>query len=79
MVLSLLEKYYESDWDLLLSCLKSVAFFGFFRAAPMADGGSQARSQIGAVAAGLHHSHSNARSLTHWARPGIKPPSSHGY
>ena len=33
-----------------------------FRAAPMAYGGSQARGQIGAVAAGLHHSDSNAGS-----------------
>ena len=31
-------------------------------AAPTAYGGSQARGQIGAVAASLHHSHSNARS-----------------
>ena len=38
--------------------------------------GSQARSWIRAVAAGLHHSHSNTESLTHWARPGIKPASS---
>ena len=37
-------------------------FFGLFRAAPMAYGGSQAWSQIRAVAASLHHSHSNARS-----------------
>ena len=57
----------------------------------MANGSSQARGQIGAVIAGLHHSHSsarskphlrptpqlgNTRSLTHWARPGIKPASS---
>ena len=34
----------------------------FFRAEPMADGASQARGQIGAVAMGLHHSHSNAES-----------------
>ena len=34
----------------------------FFRAAPMAYGGSQARGRIGVVAAGLHHSHSNAVS-----------------
>ena len=33
-----------------------------FRAALMAYGGSQARGQIGAVAAGLHHRHSNAGS-----------------
>ena len=40
-------------------------FFGLSRAAPMAYGGSQARGQIIAVAAGLHHSHSNARSKPH--------------
>ena len=40
-------------------------FFAFFRAAPAASGGSQARSQIKATAAGLHHGHSNAGSLTH--------------
>ena len=33
-----------------------------FRAAPVAYGVSQARGQIGAVAAGLYHSHSNVRS-----------------
>ena len=37
-------------------------FFVFSRAAPVAYGGSQARGLIGAVAAELHHSHSNARS-----------------
>ena len=35
--------------------LNSDSFFSF-RATPMAYGGSQARGQIGAVAAGLHHS-----------------------
>ena len=34
----------------------------------MAYGGSQARDGIGAVATGLHHSHSNARS-----KPGLRP------
>ena len=36
------------------------------------------RGQIGAVATSLRHSHSNSNtgSLTHWARPGIKPTSS---
>ena len=34
----------------------------FFRAAPVAHGGSQARGPNEAVAAGLHHSHSNAGS-----------------
>ena len=37
-------------------------FFVFSRAAPMACGGSQARGPIRAVAAGLHHSHSNMGS-----------------
>ena len=36
-----------------------------FRAASAACGGSQARGPIRAVAAGLHHSHSNARSELH--------------
>ena len=64
-------------------------FFCLFRAAPTAYGGGRARDWIGAVTAGLHHSHSNARSkphlrptpqvtttpwsLTHWARPGVEP------
>ena len=48
--------------------LDTVFFFGgggafcLFRAAPAAYGGSQARGLVGAVAAGLHHSHSNAGS-----------------
>ena len=45
----------------------------FFMAAPMAYRSFQARGQIRAAAAGLHRSHSNTRSLTHWLRPGIKP------
>ena len=35
-------------------------FFVFSRTAPAAYGGSQARGVIGAIAASLHHSHSNA-------------------
>ena len=44
---------------------RMMCFFFFFcllRAAPMAYGAFQARGQIGAVAASLHHRHSNARS-----------------
>ena len=37
-------------------------FLVFFRATPAAYGGSQAKGQIGAVAASLHHSYSNATS-----------------
>ena len=63
-----------------------------FRTAPAAYGSTQARGWIRAAATSPHHSHSNARSqpglqpmlqllatpwsLTHWARPGIKPTSS---
>ena len=43
-------------------------FLLLFRAAPEVYGGSQARGQIGATAAGLHHSHSNARS-----KPSLRP------
>ena len=46
------------------------SFLSFFRAAPMAYGGSQDRGQIGGAAAGLHHSHSNNRSKPHlWPTP----------
>ena len=48
-----------------LSFIYLFIFFGLFafsRAAPKADGSSQARGRIGAAAAGLHQSHSNARS-----------------
>ena len=38
---------------------------GLFRATPSAYGSSQVRGQIGAAAAGLHHSHSNAESEPH--------------
>ena len=37
-----------------------IFIFLSFRAAPAAYGGSQARGQIRAAAAGLDHSHSNA-------------------
>ena len=71
--------------------LFSFLFFFFaFWAAPVAYGRSQAGSPIRTTAAGLCHSHSNARaelhlhptpqltagSLAHWARPGIEPASS---
>ena len=36
-----------------------------FRATPMANGGSQARGQIGTTVAGLHHCHSHAGSKLH--------------
>ena len=50
-----------------------VFIFWLFRATRVAYGSSQGKGKIRAIAAGLHHSHSNTRSLTHWARPGVKP------
>ena len=48
-------------------CLFVFVFclFAFSRATPEAYGGSQARRLIGAVATGLHQSHSNAKSTSH--------------
>ena len=51
-------------------------FFSLFRAASVAYGGSQSRGPNRTTAASLHHSHSNARFLTHWARPEIEPSTS---
>ena len=64
------------DLEVVLHCgwyYFLLLLFCLFRAAPIAYGASQARGQIGATAASLHQSHSNVGSLTHWARPGIKP------
>ena len=47
-----------------------IFIFVFSKAAPAAHRGSQARGLIGAVAAGLHHSHSNTRS-----EPSLQPTS----
>ena len=44
-----------------------------FRTTPVAYGSSQARDQIGAAAAGLHHSHSNAGSESC-----LRPTTAHG-
>ena len=43
----------------------AIFFFCYFRAAPTAYGDFQARGQIEAVAASLHHSHSNMGSELH--------------
>ena len=40
-------------------------FFFFFRAAPTAYGSSQAKGQIRAVVASLHHTHGNTGSESH--------------
>ena len=46
-------------------CFLLLLFFCLFRAALMAYGSSQARGQIIAVVAGLHHSHSTTLDLYH--------------
>ena len=45
--------------------IRGFVFVFLFRAIPAAYGGSQAGGQIGAIAAGLHHSYSNAGSELH--------------
>ena len=59
-----------------------IYLFCFFRPALQRMEVPRPGGRIGATHARLHHSHSNmgyatahsnARSLTHWARPGIKP------
>ena len=60
------------DIEYLFMCLLATAispfckiFFCLFRATPAAYGSAQARGQIGAAAASLHHSHSNTGSQPH--------------
>ena len=66
----------------LLTYLKQWFLFAFsssffIMAALTVYGNSHTRGQIGAVAATYNTTaHGNAESLTHWARPGIKPQSS---
>ena len=81
---------YPLQWNVCSYHSPFVVVVVVFRAAPapMTQGSFQTRSQIEAVAVGLCHSqiqamsatytavHSNAGSLTHWAKPGIEPASS---
>ena len=53
-----------SHQDLQMS-MPLFFFFWLFRAAPAAYGSSQARGPIGAIAASLHHNHSNSGSELH--------------
>ena len=73
------------------SAINTFFFFFLFTVAPVTYGHSQARGQIRAAAASIHQPQqhqiwaasetftticSNARSLTYWLRPGVKPASS---
>ena len=59
--LSPLGRSFLSFWGFFV-CLFFVFVFCLFKATPAVYGGPQARGQIGTIAAGLHHSHSKARS-----------------
>ena len=52
-------------WENLTNLSLHWGIFFLFRATPVACGSSQARGWIGAAAAGLRHSHGNARSEPH--------------
>ena len=65
--------FFQCDKILITKCIMLTIFFSFLFffvflpfpwAAPAAYGGSQARGLIRAVAASLHHSHSNTGSTT---------------
>ena len=56
------QKTSKTHYFTIIFCVCSFVCFCRFRVTAMAYGGSQARSQFRAVAAGLHQSHSNARS-----------------
>ena len=48
------------DFNFFIFIIFFIFVFRLFRATPTACGSSQARSRIGAVTIGLHHSHSNS-------------------
>ena len=50
-------------FQICLGIIIIIIIIWLFRTTPAAYGGSQARGQIGATAAGLHHSHNNVGSL----------------
>ena len=58
----MLEFTYVMNNEIFIYLLLLFCLFAFSRATPAAYGDSQARGLIGAVATGLHQSHSNARS-----------------
>ena len=72
----MIHEFYLIHWvlSLLFFCSFCGVFFCFFRAAPPAHGGSQARGLIGATASSLIHSHtatpdpSNIFNLPHSSR-----------
>ena len=76
----MLVQLHATKIDLCNNFNSHFLLFFFFRASPVAYGSSQARSPMGATAAGLHHSHSKRdpscvrdlqltshRILNHWS------------
>ena len=61
-VLELFQEFFFFFFLLKWKFLFFVVVVVLFRAAPVAYRSSQAKGQIGATAAGLHHSHNQARS-----------------
>ena len=61
--------YYNAFWKHNFILINSLIKFFLYMAVPTAHGSSQDRGWIRAAAAGLHHSHSNMGSPTHWAEP----------
>ena len=53
-----------------------ILFFSFFMVAPVVHRSSHTRGQIGAAVKASATAYGNARSSTHWKRPGIEPISS---
>ena len=58
-------KHTFSHMHVFICTLPHLTYFFLFRAAPTAHGSSQPRGRIGAAAAGLQHSHSNAGAELH--------------
>ena len=79
-------QYQRNREDFFFFFFFFFCLFVFSRVVPKAYGGSQARGLwptpqtkqhgIWAMSATYTTAHSNARSLTHWGRPGIKPTTS---
>ena len=61
----------QLDWPFTTPPWQLFLFFCFLGLYPW-----HVEVPVGTTAAGLHLSHSNTRSLTHWARPRIKPTTS---
>ena len=63
-------KIWKKTYIIIIIITIIILSFVFFRAAPVAYGGSQARGRIRAVTVSLRQSHSNAKTEPHlWPTP----------